>query len=169
MTVAMKPRTRISFWWVGGSFLLGLSAWVALNPQAAWSASFSPAGSSTANSVLKNWDRHLTTAVSPGVRAVPLGASPIFQRPAKAGCCRGVDGAIYRVSRAALLESTPLSRKTPAGSTSPQRAVLRIATDSPVAVASGPCCEAPVTAHLPTVNGRSIVFSLQKQHVRMQI
>jgi len=35
------------------------------------------------NRVLKNWDRHLTAAISPGVRAMRLGASPIFQRPAK--------------------------------------------------------------------------------------
>jgi hypothetical protein len=35
---------------------------------------------SAVKSVLKNWDRHLATAVSPEVRAMRFGASPIFQR-----------------------------------------------------------------------------------------
>jgi hypothetical protein len=36
-----------------------------------------------ASSVLKNWDRHLKAAVFPEIRALPFGASPIFQRSAR--------------------------------------------------------------------------------------
>lgn len=137
MTVAMKPRTRISFWLVAGSLLLGLSALPVVHSSVAWGAS------------------------------LPIGV--VGSSTAQAACCRRVDGMVARRADDAIIASRPLSQRTSAGTTNPQRAASRGATDSPVSIDRAPCGEVPRVAHLRTQSGRPIIFSLQSQHVRIQI
>ena len=140
--VAMKPRTGISSWLAAGPLILSLSAALVLSSQAR--------GSQVA-------------------RAVLFPASIVGPSAALATCCQRVKGPELSRAESARAAPTPLSDKIPARTTSQQRAPLCFASESPVSIGDGPSRGVPVAAHLRTKGGQSIAFSLQAQHVRIQI
>jgi hypothetical protein len=111
----------------------------------------------------------LSVLSSQVVRGASFPAGIAGPSTAKLGYCRRVEGPVSRGARDAVFAAAPRSQKTPAGTSTPQRAVVRLATVAPVSIDCGPCREVPVAGHLRTVIGRPIVFSLQSQHVRIQI
>jgi hypothetical protein len=142
MAVAMKPRTRLSFWLVGGSLFLSLSWTVALNSQALLGQDLAAASSS---------------AGITGPRSLNEGG-------------RQVGGPASSDVRCVTAATAPLSKKIPVRTMGRQRAATCLASEASVSIGCGASYRLLAGSHPHTHAVCPFsVLSLQAQHVRIQV
>ena len=101
--------------------------------------------------------------------ALALNPQALVSQAAKASSIRPVVGFNADFAQYSVSASAPLSKRVPARTPSDQRTAIFFAGDASVSINCEPSSEVPAAGHSHAVSGQSILFSLQAQHVRIQI